>query len=103
MKRQKIIMIGIIILVLCIFLFQMKKNPNKQFKEELIFFKLFSFAQKRERDTNNTKNQETIKIQKYIFNVSYKNIDFKKISLSDTINKETLVRNKIAPRNKRSI
>ena len=34
---------------------------------------------------------------KYVFNVSYKNIDFKNIKLIDTFDEDTLINKKIAP------
>ncbi len=93
--KRKVILIILIILTLIIFLFQIKKEQNKQSQEELIFFKLFSQEQ----------NQDTAEFQNqcYEFKVSYHNIDFKKINLVDTVNPNSLIREKIAPRNKRRI
>lgn len=90
--KSKIILFPIILFILIIFLFQMKKKQNNDFQEELIFFKLFSFGQK-----ENNKSIQYQENQEYKFQVSYKNIDFKNINLSDTIKQDTLVQEKIAP------
>lgn len=97
MKTKKIIGIGIVIVVICIFLCKNNKNLKEKSEEELIFFKWFSIA----NDTEKYRDRE--KQQTYIFKVGYRNIDFKEIYLADTINKETLIREKIAPRNERKI
>lgn len=76
----------------------MRKKFQNQFQDELIFFKLFSSSKQEENlDISSEQNKEN---PIYIFQVSYKNIDFKNINLADTINQNTLVREKIAPRNK---
>lgn len=105
MKKQKgkILLISIIILISCIFLFQSGKSQNNKFQDELIFFKVFSFGQKVPENTIQYKNQMNQSHQQYTFQVSYKNIDFKNIYLSDTTDKDTLIREKIAPRNQRNI
>ena len=78
--------------MLSIVFWQSKRKENHPFQEELIFFKLFSFGQ--ENNSGELKQSSG----PYIFKVSYKNIDFKKITLSDTIHENTLIREKIAPR-----
>lgn len=90
MKKNKIkkIIIAIIILGIAIFLFKNNKNIGNKFQDEIIFFK--SFASKQE---NENKNYPT-----YNFKVTYKNTKLKNIKLLETINKETLIKNKIAPR-----
>lgn len=90
--KRKTILFLIILLILIIFLFQRKKKQSNNFQEELIFFKLFTFQQK--ENANSIQKQEN---QEYKFQVSYKNIDFKNINLSDTIKQDTLVHEKIAP------
>lgn len=93
MKKQKrnIILCIILIFTVSLFLFRIKKYSNKDYQDELIFFKLFSFKQEEELSE---KNQPT---PTYEFKVSYQNIDFKKINLMDTINPKTLIQEKIAP------
>jgi hypothetical protein len=57
---------------------------------------VFSFG--KETNTLKSVNQTNQSIYpQYFFNVSYKNIDFKDIYISDTINKDTLINEKIAP------
>lgn len=97
-KTKVIILIIIVILILSIFLFYNKSKSNNYFQDDIIFFKLFS--KNKNDNIENTKNQINLN-NIYYFQVSYKNIDFKNIYLSDTINKKTLIREKIAPRNKR--
>lgn len=107
MKRQNkssILLIAIII-ILVILLIQKKKSEENGYQDDLIFFKLFSSGKKEQEniianDVNETKTQT---YKQYIFDVSYKNIDFKEIQLADTIQKDTLVREKIAPRHKGSV
>lgn len=102
MKKAKrsIIVIVPIVLILIIFLFQIKKSKNNLFQDELIFFKLFSSEHEINQNTFQSNKQQN---QEYEFKVSYKNIDFKKIDLVDTINPNTLIHEKIAPRNRRKI
>lgn len=96
MKKQKrnIILCIILILISIFFLFQIKKQQNNKFQDELIFFKLFSPKQKKENKTSQLRNQLN---ETYEFRVSYQNIDFKKINLMDTVNPKTLIQKKIAP------
>ena len=102
-RKTKLAIIAIVILVLCIFLFQNKKSQNNKFQDEIIFFKLFSFGKNTAQNSLETKEQANQQYKQYSFNVYYKNIDFKDIYLSDTIQEETLIHEKIAPRNKRRI
>lgn len=99
-QKRKVILSVILVLILCIFLFLTRKEQDNKFQEELIFFKLFSSGQELlQKDTLLSKNQTTEEKtnKQYHFNISYQNIDFKNINLSDTIHKETLVQEKIAP------
>ena len=104
MKKQtlKKALIIISILILCIILF--KDKPKGYIQEDIIFFKNFYLGKSKEKNNiaidNFTYNLEEVsnnKYKEYIFNVSYKNTDFRDINLSETINKETLVNEKIAP------
>lgn len=89
MKKQKIkIILVIIIITLCMILFQNIKKTKGEFQDELIFFKLFSSVQKTEEKTNH---------QQYNFKLENEKIESKNIKLTDTIDKETLVEGKIAP------
>ena len=86
MKKKKhtiILIIITIIFILFIFLIQHLKKQNNQFQDDIIFFKSFNFG----------KNE----ITKVVFDVSYYNIKLKAINLANTINKNTLVNEKIEP------
>ena len=111
MKKQKIkvTIIVIIILIICIFLLQNLKPKNNKFQDDIIFFKLFNLGNNRSNTNIKTKkllltndepeitNEEVFKLPEYIFNVTYKNTDFKDVKLANTINKNTLINEKIAP------
>lgn len=89
-NKIKIILIMLVLLILIIIFFQ-KNNFKKQNNDDFLFLKLFSNSQK----NSNKKDIEESKI--YKFNVKYKNVDLKSINLEDTIDKETLIYEKIAP------
>ena len=111
MKKQKIkvTIIVIIILIICIFLLQNLEPKNNKFQDDIIFFKLFNLGNNRSNTNIKTKkllltndepeitNEEVFKLPEYIFNVTYKNTDFKDVKLANTINKNTLINEKIAP------
>lgn len=96
MKKTKrsIILCIIVILLLGLSLFRIKKQEDNKFQDELIFFKLFSSQQSKEKEIIQVENQQN---QTYEFSVTYRNIDFKEINLMDTINPKTLIQEKIAP------
>lgn len=96
-QKRKTILFILTIFMIVIFLFLSKKYQNNKFQEELIFFKLFSFGKEENESILQSKNQIHSSYQQYDFQVSYKNIDFKNIYLADTIKKDTLIREKIAP------
>lgn len=88
--KRKNLFIILVCIIICILLLQIKKQNINLFQEDLIFFKLFD-----------SRTQKTDKFYpSYLFQVSYKNINFQNINLSDSINPKTLIREKIAPRNK---
>lgn len=89
--------ITITILILCIFLFLKKKNQENGVQDDIIFFKIFSLGQEKHNEPIQVKAQTQEQHPQYIFSVTYKNTDFKEIQLCDTIEKETLIREKIAP------
>lgn len=96
-QKRKVILIIIAILVLCIFLFQNRKKFNNRFQDELIFFKLFSSKQENSENILKSENQVNQAYRQYIFDVSYKNMDFKNIYLANSLNKDTLIHERIAP------
>ena len=60
--------------------------------DDFLFIKIFSNGISQ---TNNIENNNNEKI--YNFKISYKNLDFKSLNLVDTIDKNTLIYEKIAP------
>ena len=99
-KNKKIIFLGTIILIIIIYFNFNKQNKSNLFQDDILFFKFFNSIF--QNNTQEIKNENQLNnYPQYIFKVEYNNIDFKNINLADTINKETLVREKIAPRNKR--
>ena len=88
-KKTKIIITLIIVLILIIF-FQIKLL-KKVSNDDFLFLKLFSDSQENLNKNNNEKSNI------YKFNVKYKNTDFKSINLEDTIDRKTLVHERIAP------
>lgn len=96
-SRRKLVFMVLLITILLIFLWQNIKKQNNETQNDLIFFKLFNIGQQ-----NNKKSIEKGEKTVYYFNVSYKNIDFKNINLLDTLDRNTLVREKIAPGTKGS-
>ena len=88
-KKTKIIITLIIVLILIIF-FQIKPL-KKVSNDDFLFLKLFSDSQENLNKNNNEKSNI------YKFNVKYKNTDFKSINLEDTIDRKTLVHERIAP------
>ena len=107
MKKLKIIIVFIICLIIFYFLFNNIKNKDYKFQDDIIFFKSFSSEEDKKNSETKINNQnENLsnslnKIEKtpmkYVFNVSYKNIDFKNIKLIDTFDEDTLINKKIAP------
>ncbi len=95
MKKRKIILFIFVILIVCVFLYQLNKKQNNLFQEELIFFKLFSSGNT--SISNDSKNQGEKISKQYHFKVTYHDVDLKDIYLADTIQKETLIHEKIAP------
>ena len=110
MKKQKTrtIVILILILIICIFLLLMIKHKNDEFQDDIIFFKSFYLGDKKTNTNLKAKdevnlnellwiNEEDFELPEYIFNVTYKDADFKDVNLTNTIDKTTLVNEKIAP------
>lgn len=121
-KNKKIIISALtIIMIISIFIVNYKKENGKIFKDDIIFFKIFknkNFLKDGKQNNllfqNDFKNIKKLELNKkskkiensskeYVFNVTYTNVDFKNINLSETINKDTLINGKIAPRNIRKI
>lgn len=104
-KKKKIILKLILILILIILflkIFFLKGLSNIQKNDDFLFLKLFSNGESLSKDIQNSEDDllgiEDREYQKvYNFKIDYKNIDFKSIDLAETIDKNTLVYEKIAP------
>lgn len=93
-KHKKILKyISILFLiVLFIKIFFLKNLSNAQTIDDIIFFKLLSNG-----GFNQSSNASINTQKQYEFKIKYKDMNFKFINLNETINKETLVYEKIAP------
>ncbi len=87
----KLILI-LILIILFIIIFFSKNSMNIDKFDDFLFIKIFSNGISQ---TNNIENNKNEKI--YNFKISYKNLDFKSLNLVDTIDKNTLIYEKIAP------
>lgn len=101
-KNYKKLIVILLVIVIFVILFAFFKSNKKFFNDNLIFFKLFDsglFNQFATKDDEVIANKQ-INLEnssELFFHVEYDNTDFKKINLADTINKDTLVEEKIAP------
>lgn len=87
----KLILI-LILIILFIIIFFSKNSMNIDKFDDFLFIKIFSNGISQ---TNNIENNNNEKI--YNFKISYKDLDFKSLNLVDTIDKNTLIYEKIAP------
>lgn len=87
----KLILI-LILIILFIIIFFSKNSMNIDKFDDFLFIKIFSNGISQ---TNNIENNKNEKI--YNFKISYKNLNFKSLNLVDTIDKNTLIYEKIAP------
>ena len=96
MKNKKKIIFKMILVLILIFLFLkiffLKESSNIQKNDDFLFLKLFSNGETLSKGITNSESQKI-----YNFKIDYKNLDFKSIDLADTIDKKTLVYEKIAP------
>lgn len=95
-KKKKIILKLILIFILIILfikIFFLKGLSNVQKIDDFLFLKFFLNG-----DSLSKKGTQNSGYQKvYKFKIDYKNMDFKSINLAETIDKETLIYEKIAP------
>lgn len=87
-KKGKIIIIIIIIIISIFFIFL--KNSNNKLYQDILFLKYLKSGAKEEII-------EKKNVREYKFNVKYKELELKNINLLETINKKTLINEKIAP------
>lgn len=99
MGKNKKIKLGFIIIILAILIiiYSFFNIKELRFQDDIIFFKIFNQNKNSNLSTINNKSIKENNIPQYSFNVTYKGIDFKDINLLDTINKKTLINEKIAP------
>ncbi len=91
-KKYKII--SLVVIITCILCLCYKALEYQKLYDDILFFKLFDIG---ESKNQNKEEKENNKNSIYIFNVSYKKIDSKNISLVETLKKESLIENMLAP------
>ena len=102
-KRKKQYIIAIIIFI-CLFFLIMHFTKYDFLQEDLLFFQLFNSNNqiKSIMDTNEQKrkeqtNEKETSIKNIYFNVQYQNTKFEALNLTETVDKKTLIYEKIAP------
>lgn len=105
-KKSKKIKYILIIVILIFIIFLIFRKNRIDFMDDFIFFKLFSDSNVNssdlsQRSLNQNKVENLSKTNTnypiYEFNVSYKNTKFEGVDLLDTVDNETLIREKVAP------
>lgn len=98
MKKKKIIIIVIIIIFLTLIYF-ISSAKAFNIQDDFIFFKLFGQSQTKDSNFSSVQSLENVQEEKniYIFKVSYKKTILKSVNLVKTIDKKTLIKEKIAP------
>ena len=98
MKKKKILKILLILILILLFIKMIffKSLSNSKIIEDFLFFKVLGDDLKVSEDIIDVEEKE------YRLNVNYKNIDFRNINLAETINRDTLIYEKIAPGTKGS-
>lgn len=94
-NKRKIIFKLILILILIILfikIFFLKGLINVKKIDDFLFLKLFSNGVYQKNSIQDDKYKKI-----YEFKINYKNLDFKSLNLSDTIDKNTLIYEKVAP------
>lgn len=89
-SRKKIIFLILIFIIILSILMKILQNRNLIFQEDLIFFKLFDVG-------NFQKNLEEGKEKIYKIEINKGKVNYQKINLSQTVDKKTLVNERIAP------
>lgn len=98
MKKKNYYLLFILIFIIGIILiFLFKNNTNVDFQEDFLFFKWLGNSQKAPSNEFYSIGLQGENENLHFFNVSYQNIDFKKIGLGETIDVETLANGKVAP------
>ncbi len=92
MKNKKQILITLVFISIVLFIktFFLKQSSEVQKNDDFLFLKLFS-------NVDSSNNSLKSNIQEYKFKIDSKKIDYKSIELNQTINEKTNVYEKIAP------
>ena len=98
MKRKWEKVFFVIIILLFIFVILSKNVKFKDVFDDILFLKDFRRNEKEvsANHMNRTKENDS-GVMQYMFEVSWKNTNFNRVNLIDTINSKTLINEKIAP------
>lgn len=98
MKRKLKKVFFVIIILLFIFVMLSKNVKFKDVFDDILFLKDFRRNEKEvsANHMNRTKENDS-GVMQYMFEVSWKNTNFNRVNLMDTINSKTLINEKIAP------
>ena len=96
-KKNYHLLFILIFIIIIILIFIFRNNANIDFQDNFLFFKLLGNNQKISSNSFNQVDLQNENTTPLFFNVSYQNIDFKKIGLKETINIGTLANGKVAP------
>ncbi len=96
-KKNYHLLFILIFIIIIILIFIFRNNANIDFQDNFLFFKLLGNNQKISSNSFNQVDLQNENTTPLFFNVSYQNIDFKKIGLGETIDVETLTNGKVAP------
>ena len=96
-KKNYHLLFILIFIIIIILIFIFRNNANIDFQDNFLFFKLLGNNQKISSNSFNQVDLQNENTTPLFFNVSYQNIDFKKIGLGETIDVETLANGKVAP------
>lgn len=98
MKRKWKKVFFVIIVLLFIFIMLSKNVKFKDMFDDILFLKDFRRNEKEvsANHMNRTKENDS-GVMHYMFEVSWKNTNFNRVNLMDTINSKTLINEKIAP------
>lgn len=98
MKRKLKKVFFVIIILLFIFVMLSKNVKFKDVFDDILFLKDFRRNEKEvsANHMNSTKENDS-GVMQYMFEVSWKNTNFNRVNLMDTINSKTLINEKIAP------
>lgn len=98
MKRKWKKVFFVIIILLVIFIMLSKNVKFKDMFDDILFLKDFRRNEKEvsANHMNSTKENDS-GVMQYMFEISWKNTNFNRVNLMDTINSKTLINEKIAP------